>query len=71
VYQRAYHASTSKAELERTKPLQEISGEGSAGRREAATGDVPKSCTMLITEPNDFVPEVHDRISSLLRNSNK
>jgi hypothetical protein len=27
-----------------------------------STGEVVKSCTMLITEPNNFVAEVHDRM---------
>jgi putative SOS response-associated peptidase YedK len=31
-----------------------------------ATGEVLKSCTMLITEPNDFVAEVHDRMPVVL-----
>jgi putative SOS response-associated peptidase YedK len=31
-----------------------------------ATGGVLKSCTMLITEPNDFVAEVHDRMPVVL-----
>jgi putative SOS response-associated peptidase YedK len=29
--------------------------------KDKATGEVLKSCTMLVTEPNDFVAEVHDR----------
>jgi putative SOS response-associated peptidase YedK len=28
--------------------------------KDKAAGEVLKSCTMLITEPNDFVAEVHD-----------
>jgi putative SOS response-associated peptidase YedK len=31
-----------------------------------ATGEVLKSCTMLITEPNDFVAKVHDRMPVVL-----
>jgi putative SOS response-associated peptidase YedK len=31
-----------------------------------ATGEVMKSCTMLITEPNDVVAEVHDRMPNVL-----
>jgi putative SOS response-associated peptidase YedK len=31
-----------------------------------ATGQPLKSCTMIITEPNDFVAEVHDRMPVLL-----
>jgi putative SOS response-associated peptidase YedK len=31
-----------------------------------ATNDVLKSCTMLITAPNDFVAEVHDRMPVVL-----
>jgi putative SOS response-associated peptidase YedK len=34
--------------------------------KDKATGDVLKSCTMLITEPNDFVAEVHDRMPVVL-----
>jgi putative SOS response-associated peptidase YedK len=30
--------------------------------KDKATGEVLKSCAMLITEPNDFVAEVHDRM---------
>jgi putative SOS response-associated peptidase YedK len=30
------------------------------------TGERIKSCTMIITEPNDFVAEVHDRMPVLL-----
>jgi putative SOS response-associated peptidase YedK len=30
------------------------------------TGERIKSCTMIITEPNDFVAEVHDRMPGLL-----
>jgi putative SOS response-associated peptidase YedK len=26
-----------------------------------------RSCTMIITEPNDFVEEVHDRMPALLK----
>jgi putative SOS response-associated peptidase YedK len=31
-----------------------------------ATGEVLKSCAILITEPNDFVAEVHDRMPVVL-----
>ena len=31
------------------------------------TGDRIKSCAMIITEPNDFVAEVHDRMPVLLQ----
>jgi putative SOS response-associated peptidase YedK len=31
------------------------------------TGEPLKSCTMIITEPNEFVAEVHDRMPVLLR----
>ena len=34
--------------------------------KDKATGEVVKSCTMLITEPNDFVAEVHDRMPVVL-----
>jgi putative SOS response-associated peptidase YedK len=34
------------------------------------TGDALKSCTMLITEPNRFVAEVHDRMPVLLDQKN-
>src|SRR5580704_3859736 len=30
------------------------------------TGELLKSCTMIITEPNQFVAEVHDRMPVLL-----
>ena len=30
------------------------------------TGERLKSCTMIITEPNEFVSEVHDRMPALL-----
>ena len=30
--------------------------------RDRATGETLESCTMIITEPNDFVAEVHDRM---------
>jgi putative SOS response-associated peptidase YedK len=35
-------------------------------RRDRATGETLKSCTMLITQPNSFVAEVHDRMPALL-----
>jgi putative SOS response-associated peptidase YedK len=31
------------------------------------TGEKLKSCTMIITEPNEFVAEVHDRMPALLQ----
>jgi putative SOS response-associated peptidase YedK len=31
-----------------------------------ASGEAPESCTMIITEPNEFVAEVHDRMPVLL-----
>jgi putative SOS response-associated peptidase YedK len=34
--------------------------------KDHATGEVLKSCTMIITEPNEFVAEVHDRMPVLL-----
>jgi SOS response associated peptidase (SRAP) len=34
--------------------------------KDKATGEVLKSCTMLITEPNGFVAEVHDRMPVVL-----
>ena len=34
--------------------------------KDKTTGEVLKSCTMLITEPNDFVAEVHDRMPVVL-----
>jgi putative SOS response-associated peptidase YedK len=34
--------------------------------KDKATGEMLKSCTMLITEPNDFVAEVHDRMPVVL-----
>jgi len=34
--------------------------------RDKANGETLKSCTMIITEPNDFVAEVHDRMPVLL-----
>jgi hypothetical protein len=33
--------------------------------KDKPTVEVLKSCTMLITEPNDFVAEVHDRMPVL------
>jgi putative SOS response-associated peptidase YedK len=36
--------------------------------RDRANPDKPlRSCTMIITQPNDFVAEVHDRMPALLR----
>jgi putative SOS response-associated peptidase YedK len=34
--------------------------------QDKASGDVLKSCTMIITEPNEFVAQVHDRMPVLL-----
>jgi putative SOS response-associated peptidase YedK len=34
--------------------------------KDKASGDTLKSCTMIITEPNKFVAEVHDRMPVLL-----
>ena len=34
--------------------------------RDKASGETLKSCTMIITEPNKFVAEVHDRMPALL-----
>jgi putative SOS response-associated peptidase YedK len=34
--------------------------------KDRATGEQIKSCTMIITKPNDFVAEVHDRMPVLL-----
>jgi putative SOS response-associated peptidase YedK len=34
--------------------------------KDKATGESLKSCTMIITEPNDFVAEVHDRMPVIL-----
>ena len=34
--------------------------------RNPETGQPLKSCTMIITEPNDFVAEIHDRMPVLL-----
>jgi putative SOS response-associated peptidase YedK len=34
--------------------------------KERATGETLKSCTMIITAPNDFVAEVHDRMPVIL-----
>ncbi len=34
--------------------------------RDRASGETVKSCTMIITEPNEFVAEVHDRMPVLL-----
>jgi len=34
--------------------------------RDKASGDTVRSCTMIITEPNDFVAQVHDRMPVLL-----
>jgi putative SOS response-associated peptidase YedK len=34
--------------------------------KDKASGEALKSCTMIITEPNDFVVEVHDRMPVIL-----
>jgi putative SOS response-associated peptidase YedK len=34
------------------------------------TGERIKSCTMIISEPNDFVAEVHDRMPVQSRQTN-
>jgi len=34
--------------------------------RDKASGETLKSCTMIITEPNEFVAELHDRMPVLL-----
>ena len=34
--------------------------------RDRASGETLKSCTMIITEPNAFVAEVHDRMPVIL-----
>jgi putative SOS response-associated peptidase YedK len=34
--------------------------------KDRASGEQIKSCTMIITEPNDFVAEIHDRMPALL-----
>jgi putative SOS response-associated peptidase YedK len=38
--------------------------------RDKATGETLKSCTMIITEPNDFVAAVHDRMPVVLEEQN-
>ena len=35
--------------------------------KDKATGEALKSCTMPISEPNDFVAEVHDRMPVVLK----
>ncbi len=34
--------------------------------RDRTSGDTLKSCAMIITEPNKFVAEVHDRMPALI-----
>ncbi len=34
--------------------------------KDKATGEVLTSCTMLVTDPNDFVAGVHDRMPAVL-----
>jgi putative SOS response-associated peptidase YedK len=38
--------------------------------RDIETKELTKSCTMIITEPNDFVREVHDRMPVILEEKN-
>ena len=38
--------------------------------RNRETGERLKSCTMIVTEPNDFAAEIHDRMPVLLTRSN-
>ncbi len=37
--------------------------------KDRSTGETLRSCTMIITEPNDFVAEVHDRMPVVLEPS--
>jgi putative SOS response-associated peptidase YedK len=34
--------------------------------KDKATGEKLKSCTMIITEPNEFIAEIHDRMPVVL-----
>jgi putative SOS response-associated peptidase YedK len=34
--------------------------------KDGGTGEAVKSCTMIITEPNDLVADIHDRMPALL-----
>jgi putative SOS response-associated peptidase YedK len=34
--------------------------------KDRETGERLKSCTMIITEPNDFAAEIHDRMPAFL-----
>jgi putative SOS response-associated peptidase YedK len=34
--------------------------------KDRTTGEALKSCTMIITQPNDFVADVHDRMPLIL-----
>jgi putative SOS response-associated peptidase YedK len=38
--------------------------------KDRATGETLKSCTMIITEPNDFVADIHDRMPVILERAN-
>jgi putative SOS response-associated peptidase YedK len=38
--------------------------------KDRATGETLKSCAMIITEPNDFVADVHDRMPVILDRAN-
>jgi putative SOS response-associated peptidase YedK len=38
--------------------------------KDRATGETLKSCTMIITEPSDFVAEIHDRMPVILEREN-
>jgi putative SOS response-associated peptidase YedK len=38
--------------------------------KDRGTGETLKSCTMIITEPNDFVAKVHDRMPVILEREN-
>ena len=35
--------------------------------KDRKAGEHLKSCTMIITEPNDFAAEIHDRMPAFLR----
>ena len=37
--------------------------------KDRTTGETLKSCTMIITQPNDFVADVHDRMPVILQRS--
>jgi putative SOS response-associated peptidase YedK len=46
----------------RRSPALTIAGLWDEWREDRASGETLKSCTMIITEPNKFVSEVHDRM---------